>query len=193
MTQLPLDQSFFKGDALDIAKQLLGKKIKVGNCEGIIVETEAYKRDPGSHAYKITPRSQIMQDTHGYVYVYVIYGMYHCLNITTNKDDVGAVLIRAIEPTNGIDVMQKRRLSKHKNKSKQLKLIDLTSGPSKLCVAFNISKENNNKKIKKEIQIFNHGSVKTTDIVATTRIGLTNGKDLPWRFYLKGNGFVSTK
>ena len=116
MDQEPLPQSFFAGDALTIAKQVLGKKIKVGNCTGIVVETEAYKRDPGSHAYKITPRSQIMQDTHGFIYVYVIYGMYHCLNITTNKDDVGAVLIRAIEPINGIEIMQERRVRKRKNK-----------------------------------------------------------------------------
>ena len=117
MTTL-LPQSFFAKDAIQLAKELLGKKIIFGCCEGIIVETEAYKRDPASHAYKITPRSQIMQDTHGHIYVYKIYGMYHCLNVTSNQGDVGAVLIRAIKPTMGLDLMQERRLKKRKKQSK---------------------------------------------------------------------------
>ena len=149
-TQLP--KSFFSIDAVDLAKKLLGKRIVYGDCEGIIVETEAYKRDPASHAYKITPRSQIMLDTHGHVYVYVIYGMYHCLNFTTNQGDVGAVLIRAIEPTKGIEKMKQRRGKKLKN-PRSLKLKDLCSGPSKLCEAFAIDKSNNALEVGKEILV----------------------------------------
>lgn len=187
-----LSSSFFAGDAVEVAQKLLGKKIKCGNCEGIIVETEAYKRDPASHAYKITPRSEIMLNTHGYVYVYVIYGMYHCLNFTTNEDDVGAVLIRAIEPTAGIEEMKVRRSKKRLDPS-SLKLKDLCSGPSKLCDAFGIDKNNNALELGEEIQIFDAKEILDLMIHATSRVGITEGKELMWRFYIKGNEYISVK
>ncbi len=185
-------QSFFSKDAVQLAKKLLGKKIKYGNCEGIIVETEAYKRDPASHAYKITPRSQIMLDTHGHIYVYVIYGMYHCLNITSNENDVGAVLIRGIEPTNGIEYMKERRAKKRKNPD-AIKLKELCSGPGKLCSAFDISKKNNNKVVGEEINFFDAPEVPKSSIVSSSRIGIKEGKELLWRFYIKDNVHVSVK
>ena len=185
-----LPRSYFAGDAVELAKKLLGKKIIFGDCQGIIVETEAYKRDPASHAHKITPRSKIMFETYGYIYVYVIYGIYHCLNITTNEGDVGAVLIRAIKPISGFELMQERRIQKRKNKVK-LKVKDLCNGPSKLCDAFGITKKNNNQLVGEEIQIIDALDISLSKIHATSRVGIKEGTDLLWRFYVKDNEYIS--
>src|SRR3989338_8233255 len=108
MWQVPL--SFFTQDAVVVARKLLGKVVSYHGCSGIIVETEAYKADPASHAYRITPRSEIMLTTSGAWYIYFVYGMYYCMNVTTNGvGQVGAVLIRSLEPLDGIAVMKKRR------------------------------------------------------------------------------------
>lgn len=179
---MKLAEDFFKRDAVLVAKKLLGKRISYNGCSGIIVETEAYKRDPASHAYKITPRSRIMLETHGKWYIYFIYGMYHCLNITTNANDVGAVLIRAIEPVEGVEKMKKRRGTDDLKK--------LCSGPSKLCQAFGIDKRLNGSGLDK-IKIFD--GKKISKIVKTGRVGIKEEKALPWRFYIKGNRWVSVK
>ena len=179
---MKLSEGFFKRDAVVVARELLGKRISYNGCSGIIVETEAYKRDPASHAYKITPRSKIMLETYGKWYVYFIYGMYHCLNITTNHGNVGAVLIRAIEPVEGISKMKKRRGTDDLKK--------LCSGPSKLCQALGISKDLNGKGLD-VIQIFD--GEKINKIVKTGRVGIKEDKVLPWRFYIKGSKWVSVK
>lgn len=178
-----VSQKWFEGDALDIARNMLGKVIEYDGCSGMIVESEAYKSDPASHAYKITPRSEIMLATYGKIYVYLIYGMYFCLNITTNKNATGAVLIRAIEPLSGIKKMESRRKTKN--------ILNLTSGPGKLCQALNISKGLNNTKINDSIKIFNYKEFKDNQITSSKRIGISNGKDLDWRFFVKDNQFVS--
>lgn len=180
---MQISKKWFEGDAVDIAKKLLGKKIEFKNCSGIIVETEAYKTDEASHGFKLTPRSQIMADSYGNVYVYFIYGNYFCLNFTTNKNDVGAVLIRAIEPLEGINTMKKRR--------KQDNIHNLCSGPGKLCQAFNITKQQNNKDVGEEIIISTHKNIKDSDIIKTKRIGISKATHLDWRFYIKNNNFVS--
>ncbi|MCK4589010.1 MAG: DNA-3-methyladenine glycosylase [Nanoarchaeota archaeon] len=179
---MKLSEDFFKRDAVVVAKELLGKVISYNGCSGVIVETEAYKRDPASHAYKITPRSKIMLETFGRWYIYFIYGMYFCLNITTNDKDVGAVLIRAIEPIDGISKMKKRR-SANKVKS-------LCSGPSKLCQAFGISNELNGQGLD-VIKVYE--GKKVNKVVRSGRIGIKEEKVLPWRFYIKGNEWVSRK
>ena len=102
-----LPPSFFARNTVTVAKELLGKVMVVNGARVRIVETEAYRSDEASHAFKKTERSAIMFDTYGHVYVYLIYGMYHCLNITTNKNDIGAVLIRSLQPLNGISLMKK--------------------------------------------------------------------------------------
>ena len=104
-----LPQKWFEGDAVALAPKLLGKIVKKGSCAGIIVETEAYANDPASHAYKVTKRSLPMLETYGHWYVYFTYGMHWCANVTTNKGSVGAVLIRAVEPIEGIALMRRRR------------------------------------------------------------------------------------
>lgn len=178
-----MSKDFFKKDAVVVAKGLLGKTISFNGCSGIIVETEAYKSDPASHAYKITPRSKIMLETFGKWYIYFIYGMYFCLNITTNGSNVGAVLIRAVQPVSGLEKMKKRRGTD--------KVGNLCSGPGKLCQAFGISKELNGSGFE-TIKIFEDG-VYGFKIKSTGRIGIKEGGELPWRFYIDGNEWVSRK
>ena len=149
-----------------------------------IVETEAYGRDQASHAFKRTERSKIMFDTHGHVYVYLIYGMYACLNFTTEKKEAGAVLIRAVEPLQGIELMKKNR--------KIEKIENLCSGPGKLCQALNITRKLNGLKLGQEIKVYDDG-FQVNNIRTSSRIGIKDALDLQWRFYIEGNEFVSRK
>lgn len=179
-----LSPSFFARDTVEVARELLGKIIEINGVSGRIVETEAYKRDPASHAYTMTERSKIMFETYGHVYVYLIYGMYHCLNFTTEKDDAGAVLIRAVEPLTGITEMKQRRTSE--------KLTNLCSGPGKLCQALAIDKNHDGQEIGKDIKVYDDNYV-LGKIVHSPRIGITQSKELLWRFYFDGNTFVSKR
>jgi len=177
---------FFNQPTVELAKALLGKYIVFGGLKGMIVETEAYlyKDDPGCHASRgLTIRNAPMFGPAGHAYVYLIYGMYHCLNIVSGKEGEGeAVLIRALEPVSGIALMQRRRKTK--------KIENLCNGPGKLTQAFNITRKHNNLSLTKG-PVFIHTSKVKPDIVTSTRIGLTAGKDLMLRFYIKGNDFVS--
>lgn len=131
MTILP--RTFYSKDTVTVAKSILGKKLvrKLGNKEisGIIIETEAYrhKDDPASHAFrKITERNKVMFEEVGRAYVYFTYGMHYCFNVVarSSKFDAGAVLIRAIQPEKGIEIMEKNRGTKDMKR--------LTDGPAKL-------------------------------------------------------------
>lgn len=185
-------------DTLTIAKNLLGYTFihenEEGKTAGIIVETEAYLQDdPACHAYrKKSVRNAPMFGKPGTIYVYQIYGMHFCVNISTNQEDIGeAVLIRALEPIEGLDLMEERRLKNAK--LTEMKPKDLCSGPGKLVQAMGIHKGMNDwnilnsdlKIIPPETQILEN------EIVTTTRIGITQGAELPYRFYLKGNKFIS--
>jgi DNA-3-methyladenine glycosylase len=183
---MQLGKTFFNQSTVSLAKALLGKTLVFGNLQGIIVETEAYlyKDDPGCHASRgITPRNAPMFGPAGNTYVYLIYGMYHCLNIVSGKEGEGeAVLIRALEPVQGIPLMQKRRNTK--------KLENLCSGPGKLTQAFGITRKHNNLSLLTgNMRI--HDNHTKPKIHTTTRIGLSTGKDLKLRFYIKDNRFVS--
>lgn len=178
MKQLP--KSFFGRDTVEAAKELLGKVIVVNGVKGRIVETEAYGRDPASHAFKKTDRSSLMFDTHGHAYVYLIYGMYNCLNFTTSKK-AGAVLIRAVEPLSGIDRMKERRKTDN--------VYNLCSGPGKLCSALGIDKSLNGLKLGKEIKVYDDGF--KVKIGKSSRIGIKDALNLQWRFFVKGNEFMS--
>lgn len=190
--------NIFGLDTLSIAKNLLGytfiHESDEGKTAGIIVETEAYLQDdPACHAYrKKSVRNAPMFGKAGTIYVYQIYGMHFCVNISTNQEDIGeAVLIRALQPTEGLDLMEERRLTH--SKLTQMKLRDLCSGPGKLVQAMGINKNMNDwhildsglKIIPPKIEIAD------SNIITTTRIGITQGADLPYRFYIKGNKFVS--
>ena len=187
-------KNLFELDTLSVAKKLLGYTLLLESTEGItagiIVETEAYLQDdPACHAYRRkSVRNAPMFGEAGTIYVYQIYGMHFCVNISTNKKDVGeAVLIRALEPTMGLEMMQKRR------KTDVTK--NLCSGPGKLVQALGIHKGMNewhimDSDLKIVAPVY---QIPDNEIVTTTRIGITQGADLPYRFYLKDNKFVSKK
>lgn len=188
---MTLNQNFYNKPTLKVAKELLGKILvrKVGRktLRGIIVETEAYigPRDKASHASRgKTPRTQVMFGEPGLWYIYFIYGMYYCLNVVTeNKDYPAAVLIRAVE------------LLDEKEKPHRL-----ASGPGKLCRYFKIDKNLNNTPAfgpNGKLYIEDIGlKINPRQIVKSKRIGVDYAgkyKDKLWRFYLKGNHFVSKK
>ena len=179
MKQLP--KSFFARDTITVAKELLGKIVSVNGMEARIVEAEAYKQDAASHAFRKTKRSAIMHETYGHVYVYLIYGMYHCLNFTSDVRP-GAVLIRAAEPLSGVGKMKKNRGTDI--------LAHLCSGPGKLCAALGIDRRFNEKEIGGAVKVFDDG-FKVSGIKTSPRIGLREGRHLPWRFFIEGNQFVS--
>jgi len=183
---MPLGQKFFNQPTIKLAQALLGKYLVYGDLRGMIVETEAYlyRDDPGCHASRgPTPRNAPMFGPAGRTYVYFIYGMYHCLNIVSGKEGEGeAVLIRALEPVAGIELMQKRR--------KTQKLENLCNGPGKLTQAFAITRKHNNRSlIDGDLQI--HAGRKKPEICCGKRIGLSAGQELELRFFIKGNRFVS--
>lgn len=178
-----LPHSWFARDAVAIAHDLIGKTVRYGECAGTIVETEAYTTDQASHGRVLTPRSRIMHETYGHWYVYLIYGMHYCANVTTNKDGVGAVLIRAVAPTEGIPLMQERRKTDDVRK--------LCSGPARFAQAFGITKIENGLPLSEEFGIYDAPPIPDADILAGPRIGIRNDIDLPWRFTLKGSPHVS--
>jgi DNA-3-methyladenine glycosylase len=194
MPYKPLPRKFYLRDSLTVAKNLLGKILikRDGNklLTGKIVETEAYMGDldPGSHAYKkFTDRNKVMYETGGLAYVYFIYGNYYCFNVVCGaKGIANAVLIRAVEPVEGIDVMKVNR----KNTENPH---DLTNGPAKLCMAFKIDKKFYGRDLTSDKEIFISESEINTEfeILLSKRIGLSNGADLPYRFFIKDNPFVT--
>ena len=175
-------QDFFAQDTVKVAKQLLGKIIEVNDFKVRIVETEAYGKDPASHAFKRTERSALMFDTYGHVYVYLIYGMYNCINFTTEKvGEPGAVLIRAVEPLNNFDILIQNRNT--------TKITNLCSGPGKLCQALSIDRSLNGLKLGKEVKVFDDG-FKVKKINSSSRIGIKDALHLEWRFFIDSE-FVS--
>lgn len=183
-------------NVVKVAQNLLGKflitNLGHGLTSGMIVETEAYSwRERGCHAFqgKKTNRNAAMFESGGIRYVYLCYGMYELLNVVTNKEGIGeAVLIRAVQPTDGQDIMLDRY------RTNTLKRI--TSGPGKLTRALGISRKQNRVDLTgHEIWIEDRGvSVKPSQREASARIGLNfDGPDaiLPWRFTIKGNEWVS--
>jgi len=186
-----LKRKFYNRPTLKVAKELLGKYLviqKDGNLvSGKIVETEAYIgfKDPASHAYRgKTPRNQVMFGHPGYAYVYLTYGMHHCLNLVTEKEGYpAAVLIRALEPVEGVEIMKRRRGRE--------KRTDLTSGPAKLCQALNVDRRLNGADLcAGTICVEDRGEV-ARRIATSTRIGVEEEKPKKWRFYVKNNEFVS--
>jgi DNA-3-methyladenine glycosylase len=186
-----LRREFYDRPILRVAKELLGKYLVVHKdghfLSGKIVETEAYigLRDPASHAHRgMTPRNEVMFGGPGYAYVYLTYGMHHCLNLVTEKKGYpAAVLIRAVEPVDGAKLMKKRR--------GRQELQDLASGPAKLCQALGVDRKLNGADLCSEvIFVQNRGEV-VGRIASSGRIGINEGKDKNLRFFIKGSQFVS--
>ncbi|SJZ52717.1 DNA-3-methyladenine glycosylase [Selenihalanaerobacter shriftii] len=198
-----LSLDFYQKDAITLARDLLGKYL-VRNIDGEeviakMVETEAYvgPEDKACHAYqnKRTKRTEAMFKRGGYTYVYLIYGMYNCFNVVADpKEKPEAVLIRAVEPIKGLEIVKQNRSIKSKRKQ------DLTNGPGKLCQALDIDKSlndydltNGNNLYIKDSKRRNKGNY---DIISDRRINIDYAeeyRDKPWRFYIKGNNFVSKR
>jgi DNA-3-methyladenine glycosylase len=178
-----LRSEFFAKDTLTVARDLIGSVLVVGDCEGRIVETEAYTTDAASHSVMRPKQSAVMQQTFGHVYVYFIYGMYYCLNFTTDRSGAGAVLIRAVEPTRGIEEMTGRRGTDDLRK--------LASGPGRLCNAFGIDLSFNTERIGRRIKV--KARTNAPEIGVSKRIGISRDAHLEWRFYERDNPFVSKR
>ena len=191
------EKSFFTKDAVFVAQNILGDflvlKRKNSFLAGKIVETESYLGldDDASHAFggKITARNKIMYSKGGIIYVYLIYGKLWCFNIVVSKkSDPQAVFIRALEPVEGIKTMKKNRGVNDIKK--------LTNGPCCWTSAFGVDKRYLGKSITLSEIFISHNPHKRIDIVRAKRIGVNyaiNSKDLPLRFYIKNNPFISKK
>jgi DNA-3-methyladenine glycosylase len=195
-----LQESFYQQDIITVSKDLLGKILvhqsREGTTTGRIVETEAYRgpEDQAAHSSggRRTIRNEVMFGQKGRAYVYFIYGLYYCFNVTAGNvpGKPEAVLIRALEPMAGEEIMAKRR-------GQQVKGANLTNGPSKMCMAMGISKAQNKTDFTAApLYIEEAPLVSQEEIVETTRIGVDYSgewKNKSWRFYIHNNRFVSVK
>jgi DNA-3-methyladenine glycosylase len=180
----PLTVDFFARDAVTVAKALIGVRLLLDGIGGIIVETEAYDRDdPASHSFiGQTKRNAVMFGPPGRVYVYRIYGAHWCLNAVCDGAPRGAVLIRALEPTDGLAVMAERR------GTDQPRL--LCSGPGKLCQALAVTHAHNGDRFD-EPPFTLYAAERAYDLAVGPRIGLTKAADTPWRFGAADSPFLS--
>ncbi len=193
-----LDIEYYSRPTLSVAKELIGtffvRKSYRRFLVGMIVETEAYRyNDPACHAYRgMTERNKVMFNHGGFLYVYFTYGMHYCANIVTYKEGFGeAVLIRAVQPLDGIDTMLKNRGISGGEQNPNLKL---TNGPAKFAEAFNITTKDSGIDLTGPSIYLTQGiSVPTSKIATTTRIGIRVAMDKRWRFYLKDNPWVSKR
>jgi DNA-3-methyladenine glycosylase len=189
-----IKRSFYRQATLEVARQLLGKQLVRRHPRGVtvgrIVETEAYvgPEDKACHASRgRTARTQVMFGDAGYAYVYLIYGFHHMLNIVTETVDFpAAVLIRAVEPLQGIDLMARRRGTK--------KLRELASGPGKLCQAFAIDRALNGNDLCGQMLYLEDPGDPAPPFVTTPRIGIDYAGDWmhkPFRFIIPDSKFLS--
>lgn len=189
----PLPRSFYERGTVVVARELLGKylvrRTPEGHIVAKIVEVEAYKgpKDPASHAFKgLTERNRPMFEEAGFAYVYFIYGNHYCLNVTTDQKRVpGAVLIRAVEIVDGLEIARKNR--------HVISLIDISNGPGKLAKALNIDKAHNGLDLTKgnELFICSTDGVDSFKVITSKRVGIKAGREIPWRFYIENNKYVS--
>ncbi|MBQ8919238.1 MAG: DNA-3-methyladenine glycosylase [Acidaminococcaceae bacterium] len=194
-----MKHSFFRQDTVALAQKLLGcllvHRTPEGIAGGMIVETEAYVGavDKACHAYQNrSERTEIMYHDGGYAYVYLIYGMHHCFNVVTGPAGEGnAVLIRALEPVFGIDLMCRRRNT--------LNLQNLCSGPGKVCQALGITKKDYGLDLcnkNSPLFLLPFRCFSEEQLAASPRINVDYAEEAaqwPWRFYVKENRYVSKK
>jgi len=199
-TSQKLPQEFYNRKVNTVAKALLGKifirKDQSQFVSGKIVEVEAYdwQLDEASHSFNgKTKRNEVMFGEAGHLYVYFTYGMHFCANVVTGKVGFGsAVLIRAIEPIDGINILAQNRFGKESIDKKEH--INLCNGPAKICQAFGINRSSNGINLQSdEIFIIDSPAIEPSKIISSTRIGIKKSIDLPWRYYIKDNPFVSKK
>lgn len=188
---MPLERGFFARPTLIVARSLLGHLLVHETPDGVaagrIVEAEAYlgPNDPASHAYRRTDRSRVMWELPGLAYVYFTYGNHFCINVVTEQEGVpGAVLIRALEPVAGVELMQARR--------RTARLEELCSGPGKLTQALGITGRHNGRDLTRPPLFLAQAGLRPGERVrSSARIGITRAADWPWRFFIEGSPFVS--
>jgi DNA-3-methyladenine glycosylase len=183
-----LKRAFYDRPTVQVARDLLGKILVHGSAAGVIVETEAYLGgdDLAAHSARgLTERTRVIFGPPGHAYVYVVYGMYECLNLVVEADGKpGCVLIRALEPVAGVDLMRRRRPAARR-------LEDLASGPGKLTLAMGITRTLNGADVTRGGLVVRRPAVERafeTDV--TPRIGIRQCADWPLRFIIRGNRFV---
>lgn len=190
---------YIRENTLQIAREILGKVLVVpddngARVSGKIVEVEAYlgEIDKAAHSFggRRTERNKITYEIGGKVYIFFIYGMYWQLNFVTNSIEIPHVLlIRAVEPIEGIEIMRERRGKMNDH--------NLTSGPGKLCIAFGIDRSFNGEDLLgNRIWVENAEETASNEIMAGKRIGIDYAEEfaeMPWRFWINGNNFVSRK
>lgn len=198
-----LSRRFYQGDTVEVAKNLLGKILfhRVDGVElmGRIVEVEAYVGavDKACHCYdnRRTDRTQVMFGPPGYAYVYLIYGMYNCMNVVTEKSGEGAaVLIRSLEPTDGLKQMAINRYGKGLDELNKRQLKNLTNGPGKVCKALNITKANYGADLTGDRLFIADDGYDSFEIGVSERINIDyaeEAREFQWRFFIKDNPNVS--
>lgn len=182
-----IGSDFFRRDPLTCARELIGAELVWGQCSGVLVEVEAYAAtdDEAAHTFtRPSARSFIERNKAGAAYVYFNYGVHWMLNVLVKGDANGFVLIRALEPRLGIELMKKRRGVDD--------VRQLLSGPGKLTQAFAITGRHHEMDLCSDRQhCFISNSRATFDVMTDKRIGISRSAHLPWRFTLRGNPFVS--
>ena len=185
-TVRPVPDAFFARETLEVARDLVGMRIVRGALEARIVEVEAYKGDAASHFVTRRRTGAMMGTTSGRLYIYRIYGVHHCLNVTTDARGPGAVLLRALEPLRGTDEMARRRGVE--------RATDVASGPAKLFVALGLTADLLGARA---TEVFDFLPPETPlgrrDVATGPRIGISRATELPWRFWLRGNPHVSRR
>jgi DNA-3-methyladenine glycosylase len=198
MKRLPRE-FYTRSDVLEVARDLLGKRLVVPNrsgarVAGMIVETEAYRgpEDKASHAYngRRTRRTETMYGVGGTAYVYFVYGMYYQFNVVTNVEDVPhAILVRAVEPVEGLDIIRRRRPGRFEH--------ELTSGPGRLCLAMGIDRKLDKADLLGNRVWLEEGvAVPRRQIARGPRIGIDYAEEWvkkPWRFWIRDSPFVSRR
>jgi DNA-3-methyladenine glycosylase len=193
-----LKKNFYTRDLLTVAKELLGKVLvkKDGKkvLAGRIIEVEAYngETDQAAHSYAgKTKRNEVMFNKGGQLYVYLTYGVHFCCNVVTGIEGKGtAVLIRAVEPVDGIKKMIKNRFNRTLLNYKEI--YKLTNGPGKVCSAFGINKNHSGTYLTEDkLYLINSSLKKNEEIGISKRIGITKSVDLQWRFFIKDNPYLS--
>lgn len=186
-----MDRKLLEQDVLTVAPLLLGWHLRRTFADGSqatvrIVEVEAYRQnDAASHSYRgKTPRTEVMFGPAGFLYVYFTYGMHYCCNVVTGPVGEGAaVLIRAVEPVAGQEILQAHR---------HMAGVEITNGPAKLCQALTINRQLNGHNLADAPLELLPGTLQPNEQIMTSpRIGIKQATDKPWRFYIAGNPYVS--
>ena len=188
----PVPRTALAADGRAVAPTLLNKLLAHGDTVGRIVEVEAYagSEDPASHAYRgETPRTEVMFGPAGHLYVYFTYGMHWCANVVCGEEGTAtAVLIRAVAPVEGLDIMRSRRLAARRDR-------DLTNGPAKVCQALAIDGEHNGADVvtgDRGVLLLDDGTPPPAEPAVSARIGISVGVEHPWRWFVPDDPYVSS-